>query len=151
MSVIASNVEPQTSRWSIRGGTLSLERPLVIGVLNVTPDSFSDGGRFEEPEAAVEAGVRLLDEGADIIHVGGESTRPQGAVAVSTEAELLRVIPVISGLSRQRPDAVLSVDTVKSAVATAAVDAGARIVNDVSGFRLDPRMGEICARARTGV
>lgn len=122
-----------------------------MGILNVTPDSFSDGGRFEGAEAAVEEGARLFDEGADVIDVGGESTRPGGAVAVSTEEELLRVIPVLTGLSHRRPDAVLSVDTVKSAVATAAIDAGAHIVNDVSGFRLDPRMGEICARARAGV
>ncbi len=108
--------------------------PVVMGVLNCTPDSFSDGGRFLDPEAAVAHGLRLLEEGAAIVDVGGESTRP-GAAAVPAEEELERVIPVLAGLRRRRPDAVLSVDTSKPRVAAAALDAGADIVNDVTAGR----------------
>ena len=122
-----------------------------MGVLNVTPDSFSDGGKYFGVEEAVARARVMRDEGADLVDVGGESTRPQGAAPVSAEEEGRRVLPVIARLVRELPDLVLSVDTVKSEVAAAALDAGAQIVNDVSGFRLDRRMGEICARARAGV
>jgi len=122
-----------------------------MGILNVTPDSFSDGGRFFSADAAVEQGLKMLDDGADIIDVGGESTRPQGAVAVSVEEELHRVIPVIERIARDRPAATISIDTVKSTVARAAVQAGARIVNDVSGLRLDPKIAGLCAEHDAGL
>lgn len=122
-----------------------------MGILNVTPDSFSDGGRFFSIEAAVAHAKQLADDGADIIDVGGESTRPQGAVPVDADEERRRVIPVIQEIARALPRVAISVDTVKSSVAAASLAAGAHIVNDVSGFRLDPRMGEICAMAGAGV
>ncbi len=118
-----------------------------MGVLNVTPDSFSDGGRFVVPAAAIEHGLRMLDDGADILDVGGESTRP-GAEPVSAELEIERVRPVVLGLLEARPDAVISIDTQKARVARAAIDAGARIVNDVSAGR-DPEMLPLVAK--TGV
>jgi len=114
---------------------------LIMGVLNVTPDSFSDGGRFLDPSAAIAHGLKLASEGADIIDVGGESTRPS-ATPVSEEEELRRVIPVMEELSR-RMKAVLSIDTMKAAVARAAVRAGASIINDVAAGRLDPEMAQI--------
>ena len=117
----------------------------------MTPDSFSDGGRFVSADAAVAQARRMVDEGADVIDVGGESTRPQGATPVDADEERRRVLPVLEALSAALPDVALSVDTVKSSVARAALDVGAHVVNDVSGFRLDPRMGEICAEARAGV
>jgi dihydropteroate synthase len=138
--------------WQVRGRALALDhRPLVMGVVNVTPDSFSDGGDFFAPDAAVAHGSRLLAEGADILDVGGQSTRPQGATAVSTEEELQRVLPVITALAAAHPGAILSVDTVNAEVAAGAIEAGAHIVNDVSGFRLDPAMASLCAKAGVGV
>jgi dihydropteroate synthase len=137
--------------WRIKSRTLALDRPLIMGILNVTPDSFSDGGQFISVESAVAHARRLHEEGADIIDVGGESTRPQGAVPVDSAKEMRRVIPVLEGIAAVLPGLVLSIDTVKADVAERALEAGARIVNDVSGFRLDPRMGEICAAAGAGV
>lgn len=122
-----------------------------MGILNVTPDSFSDGGRFFSADAAVEHAIGMLDDGAGIIDIGGESTRPQGAVAVSEQQELDRVLPVIEQLARERPDAVISIDTVKGGVARAALAAGAHAVNDVSGLRLDPAIGELCAARKAGL
>ncbi len=121
-------------------------RTLVMGVVNVTPDSFSDGGEWFEPDAAIAHGRELLGEGADVLDVGGESTRP-GAGRVPVEAELARVLPVISALAAE--GAVVSVDTTRAVVAERAVAAGARIVNDVSGGLADPAMAEVVAR--TGV
>jgi len=137
--------------WRVKGAALALTRPLIMGILNVTPDSFSDGGRFFSRDAAVEHATRMRDEGADIIDVGGESTRPQGAAAVDAAEEIRRVIPVIGAIADRVSGVVVSVDTVKADVARAAAEAGAQIVNDVSGFRLDPRMGEICAGTGAGV
>ena len=145
-----ANVRPAAS-WHMRGRTLALDRPLIMGIVNVTPDSFSDGGRFFSTDDAVAHGIRLHAEGADILDVGGESTRPQGAVPVDDAEEQRRVIPVIARLARELPDATISVDTSKSSVARRALDAGAQIVNDVSGFRLDPSLGEICAESGSGV
>lgn len=142
---------PTATAWRAKGTALPLDRPLIMGILNVTPDSFSDGGRFFSVEAAVAQARTMRDEGADIIDVGGESTRPQGAVAVDIAEELRRIIPVIGAVAATLRDVVLSVDTVKSDVAKEALDAGAQIVNDVSAFRLDPRMGEICAGSGAGV
>ena len=137
--------------WRVRNRALTLDRPLIMGILNVTPDSFSDGGRFFSPDSALDQARALAGEGADIIDVGGESTRPHGAVAVSEEEEKRRVVPVIAEIARTLPELTISVDTVKASVAAAALDAGAHIVNDVSAFRLDPHMGEICAEAGAGV
>ena len=130
-----------------------------MGVLNVTPDSFSDGGRYATPDAAVAHGLRLLDEGADILDIGGESTRPGAAIqgdhgekpSVSSEEELARILPVIEAIRKQRPAAILSVDTYKSQVARAGVNAGAEIVNDVSGFEWDRAMAATCAGLQCGV
>lgn len=149
--------------WNIGSRVLQLgKRTLIMGIVNVTPDSFSDGGQFLDRDQAVEHGLRLLDEGAGIIDVGGESTRPGAQVAapgpnlsessqvVREKEELERVIPVIRELKRMRPAAVLSVDTYKAAVARAAVDAGAEVVNDVSAFRWDRKMAATVADLKCG-
>lgn len=140
-----------TAAWHLRGRSLTLDRPLVMGIVNVTPDSFSDGGRFHSLEAALAHAARLVAEGADILDVGGESTRPQGATPVSAAEEMRRVLPVVEALAASHPDVALSVDTVKAPVADAALAAGAHAVNDVSGLRLDPSMGGVCAAAGAGV
>ena len=116
----------------------------LMGILNVTPDSFSDGGRYLRPDAAIEHGARLLAEGADIVDVGGESTRP-GAEPVSAEQELERVRPVVEGLAAAHRGMPISIDTCKASVAAAALDAGASLVNDVSAFRADPEMAALVA------
>jgi dihydropteroate synthase len=139
------------NHWNHARGSLALDRPIVMGILNVTPDSFSDGGQFHNAADAVEHARQLAALGADIIDVGGESTRPVGAKPVSAEEELNRVVPVIRTLAEELPDTLLSVDTNKSIVAMAALRAGAAIVNDVSGFRLDERMPEVCAAGKAGV
>ena len=123
--------------------------PLVMGIVNVTPDSFSDGGRFADPAAAIDHGLSLVAEGADILDVGGESTRP-GAAPVPEADELARVLPVVAGLA-QRTTTPLSVDTMKAAVARRCLDAGAAIVNDVSGLTADPDMPAAVAEAGAGV
>jgi len=130
----------------LRGSQAVLgERTWVMGVLNVTPDSFSDGGRFADAAAAVDHGLALFEAGADVVDVGGESTRPGGSAAVSAAEECRRVVPVIRGL-RDRGAGPLSVDTTKASVARAALDAGADIVNDVSGFTFDPDMAPLVAK-----
>ena len=137
-------------QWDLGRRSLALgERTLVMGILNVTPDSFSDGGRYADPPAAIRHGLALLDQGADILDIGGESTRPGVVIdsplselsatarrsqAVSAQQEIDRVLPVLEALCRERPAAIYSIDTYKSAVARAALDAGAEIVNDVSGL-----------------
>ena len=121
----------------------------VMGVINVTPDSFSDGGRYLEPEAAVAHGLRLVREGARVLDVGGESTRP-GAEPVPVAEELRRVIPVIEGLASAGVDSALSIDTTKLDVARAALDAGARMVNDVSALRFDPALAGLVAERGAG-
>ena len=127
-----------------------------MGVVNVTPDSFSDGGKFYSAEKAIAHALRLLDEGADLLDLGGESTRPgahagTAEAAVSAKEELARIVPVITAVKRERPAAVISVDTYKSEVARAAVAAGADIVNDVSGMAWDERMAETLAGLKCGV
>jgi dihydropteroate synthase len=137
-------------QWNM--GTRSLElgrRTLIMGVVNVTPDSFSDGGMLINAEKAVVRAEQLLDEGAAIIDIGGESTRP-GAEVVSEEEERRRVLPVIRDLKRRRADAVVSVDTYKASVARAAVELGAEVVNDVSGFRWDSKMAKTVAELKVG-
>ncbi len=121
----------------------------VMGILNVTPDSFSDGGSFRGPEEAAARGAKMIGEGADVIDVGGESTRP-GARPVPEAEELDRVVPAIRAL-RERTDALISVDTTKAAVAREALAAGADIVNDVSALRFDPRMAEVVAASGASV
>ena len=139
------------ARWRTRRNVIVLDRPFIAGILNVTPDSFSDGGWFTDPVSALVHARQLLREGADMLDVGGESTRPQGAVPVDVDEESQRVVPVIRAVRAEFPDIVISVDTVKSEVARRALDAGADIVNDVSAFRLDSRMAETCAAAGAGV
>jgi dihydropteroate synthase len=170
--------------WNLGLRSLELgKRTLIMGVVNVTPDSFYDGGRFLDRDKAIEHAEHLLDEGADILDIGGESTRPGARVTpvvaakregheftraatrpsessalapevsssfVSVEEELRRVLPVIAVVKKKHPGAVLSVDTYKAAVARAAVNAGAEIVNDVSGFRWDPQMAETIASLKCG-
>lgn len=127
-----------------RGRKLPLgERTLIMGILNVTPDSFSDGGRYHTVEAAVAQARKLVADGADILDIGGESTRP-GSAAVSLEEELQRIIPVIEAVSREL-DTPISVDTYKPEAAKLALEAGASIINDIWGFRRDPRMAEVAA------
>jgi dihydropteroate synthase len=140
-------------QWNIGSRVLELgRRTLIMGVVNVTPDSFSDGGLYLDAEKAVVRAEQLLDEGASIIDVGGESTRPGASDPVSEEEERRRVLPVIRDLKRRRPDAVISVDTYKASVARAAVEAGAEVVNDVSGFRWDPdsKMAKTLAELKVG-
>jgi len=152
--------------WNLGNRHLQLgKRTLIMGVLNVTPDSFSDGGLYLDPERAVEHALQLLKDGADIIDIGGESTRPGARVSpdengpqtsdglisdstrqiVGEQEELRRVLPVIEALKQKSPNAVISVDTYKACVAKAAVEAGAEIVNDVSGFRWDREMPKTVA------
>jgi dihydropteroate synthase len=139
-------------QWSLGARALELgKRTLIMGIVNVTPDSFSDGGFYLDSGKAVDHALQLLDEGADIIDVGGESTRPGArAVTVSAEDELRRVLPVITALKKQRPNAVISIDTYKASVARAAVNAGAEIVNDVSGLRWDNQMARTIAEIKCG-
>jgi dihydropteroate synthase len=125
------------------------ERPLYMGIVNVTPDSFSDGGRFLSPQAAVDQGLRLVEEGADLLDIGGESTRP-GSDSVAEDEELRRVIPVIEALARQT-SVPISVDTCKSRVAQQALQAGARIINDISGLLFDDQMIDVCREASCGI
>ncbi len=118
------------------------ERTWVMGVLNVTPDSFSDGGNFVQTDDAVAQGLALFEQGADIVDVGGETTRPGGLSGVSAEEEIRRVVPVLTAL-RERGAGPLSIDTTKAVVARAALDAGADLVNDVSGFTFDPALAPL--------
>ena len=133
--------------WRLRTRTLALgQRTRVMGVVNITPDSFSDGGLYFAPEAAVEHALELLDEGADLLDLGAESTRPgshvgRDSAAVSADEEQARLLPVIEGILKARPDAIISVDTYKAATARAALQAGAEIVNDVSGLAWDGGYG----------
>src|SRR5437016_9062233 len=136
--------------WKIGDEVVDLsKRGMIMGVLNVTPDSFSDGGEFFEPDAAIVRGVQIASEGADIIDVGGESTRP-GTEPVSVKEELRRVIPVIEKL-RAKIDIFISIDTSKSEVAAAALDAGASIINDVTGGRGDEKMLPLVAQRKAAL
>jgi len=148
-------------QWDIGSRSLALgERTLVMGVLNVTPDSFTDGGLYFDPRSAIERGLELLDQGADILDIGGESTRPGAATAsslapalagaVSAQQEIDRVLPVIEAIKQQRPDSVLSIDSYNSPVARYAIQAGVEIVNDVSGFTWDSVMSSTVAERLCG-
>lgn len=134
--------------WSVRGGEIDLSRPVVMGVLNVTPDSFSDGGRWIDPGEAAERAREMAGAGADLIDVGGESTRP-GAEPVPAEEEWSRIGPVLEALDP--PPVPLSVDTTKSAVARRALEAGASVLNDVSGLRFDPALADLAAETGAGL
>ncbi|HLA96787.1 MAG TPA: dihydropteroate synthase [Pyrinomonadaceae bacterium] len=135
--------------WQTSRRMLSLETPLLMAILNVTPDSFSDGGRFASVDAAIDRAKEMIDEGADIIDIGGESTRP-GSERVSDEVEIDRVVPVIAAITSCF-DIPVSIDTSKSEVAKAAVNAGAEIINDISGLRFDERIAEVAAAHNTGL
>ncbi len=146
---LLSRVARPPSVWKTSRRSLSLQRPLIMGILNLTPDSFSDGGRCSDPSQAFERALEMEAEGADIIDIGGESTRP-GAALISAEQELARVLPVIERLSAALKCAI-SVDSWKSAVAEKALSAGAEIINDISGFNFDPEMAGLAAASGAGV
>jgi len=133
--------------WLTARGPVPLDGPVLMGILNVTPDSFSDGGRYTGRDAALAQAEVLLAEGAGIVDVGGESTRPDRDSEVPAGEEVARVVPVIDALVRAHPDLPISIDTVKSQVARVALEHGAAIVNDVSAFRLDPAMAAVAAAA----
>lgn len=136
--------------WRFAGRELDLTtRGLIVGIVNVTPDSFSDGGAFTDPETASSQGLKLLSEGADLLDIGGESTRP-GATPVDAMEERRRILPVIKAL-RSKTEAPLSIDTSKASVAEAALRAGATIINDVTALRGDPAMGSVVAAHRAGL
>jgi dihydropteroate synthase len=139
-----------TGAWATSRGPISLDRPIVLGIVNVTPDSFSDGGLHANVEAAVAHSERLVEDGADVLDVGGESTRP-GARGVPQEDELARTLPVVRELVRRFPRVPVSIDTVKAEVARAALREGAAIVNDVAGLRLDPALPGVVAEAGAGL
>jgi dihydropteroate synthase len=138
--------------WQLRTRSLELgKRTLLMGVLNVTPDSFSDGNLFLDLEAATARALRMLDDGSDIVDIGGESTRPGRYVPVTAEEEQRRVLPVIEAVLKGRPGSVLSIDTYKASTAALAVEAGAEIVNDISALSWDTEMASTCARFGCGL
>ena len=137
-------------RFCFRNREVAFDAPWLMGIVNVTPDSFSDGGDFFNPESAVSQCLKLYGAGAGIIDIGGESTRPN-APEVSVDEEIRRVVPVISELKKRKPELIISVDTRKAPVAAAAVKAGADIINDVSGLEYSPEIAGIAARNNTGL
>jgi len=146
---LLERLQLQPEVWQTSRRKISLQRPLVMGILNVTPDSFSDGGRYNDLTCAIDRAHQLVEEGADLLDIGGESTRP-GAPLITEEEELRRVLPVVEALA----DAIaipISVDTWKSQVAAAVLAAGAEIINDISGLTFDPAMAAVCAQQRAGV
>ncbi len=146
--LLATLTAPPTS-WRLARRVLSLKRPLIMGILNVTPDSFSDGGRFTHVESAVAHALQMVEQGANIIDIGAESTRP-GAPLVSADEELRRLLPVLEQLAG-RVQVPISIDTWKAPVAEAALSAGAEIINDISGLTFDPALAEVVARHRAGL
>ncbi|HEX9633323.1 MAG TPA: dihydropteroate synthase [Gemmatimonadales bacterium] len=137
--------------WPTARGTIALDRPVVMGILNVTPDSFSDGGRWLDPDAALAHAEEMLADGADLLDVGAESTRPGRPTPVPAEEEWRRLGPVLEGLVRRFPMVPISVDTVKAETARRALGAGAWIINDVTGLRHDPAVADACAAAGAGL
>lgn len=135
----------RVSEYKIGNKLFSFEKPYLMGILNVTPDSFSDGGKYLNHHDAVNRAIEMIDDGADIIDIGGESTRP-GSEPVSVEEEQRRVLPVIKEILEKRPDAILSIDTYKSEVAAKALEAGVKIVNDISAFTFDPEIADVCSQ-----
>lgn len=138
------------NRISVRIKGIEIKQPAIMGILNVTPDSFSDGGLYFDKKSAVEHALIMFESGADIVDIGGESTRP-GADPVSEKEESGRVIPVIEEIIKRKEDAVISVDTTKSNVARMACKAGARIINDISGLTFDPEIAEVAAEYSTAL
>lgn len=140
----------RAAEWQTARGAMSLDRARIMAVLNVTPDSFWDGGHYDNVSSALEQAETLVREGADLIDVGGESTRP-GARAVSSSEERDRVVPVVREITRRWPAVPVSIDTVKADVAHAAMDAGAAVINDVSGLRLDHGLAAVAAKFGAGL
>lgn len=137
--------------WKTARGIIPLDRPLVAGILNVTPDSFSDGGRYLDPAAALAHAGALLAQGADLLDIGAESTRPGRPQPVPEEEEWRRLAPVLEAVVGEFPDTPISVDTVKSGTARRALGAGAHIINDVSGLRADGQLAAVCAGSGAGL
>lgn len=133
----------KVNEYKIGERLFNFNKPYLMGILNVTPDSFSDGGKYINPDIAVTHALEMIDDGADIIDIGGESTRP-GSEPVTAEEEIRRIVPVIKEILKQRPEAIISVDTYKSRVASEALEAGAKIVNDISAFTFDPELADVC-------
>jgi len=144
---IASAARPA---WRTAHGAIALDRPVILGILNASPDSFWSGGRIQHLDQALRHANQLIEEGADALDVGGESTRP-GATAVPAAEEAARVTPLVRAIARRWPSVPLSVDTVKAGVAQQAVEVGAWIVNDVSGLRLDAALGSVVASQGAGI
>jgi dihydropteroate synthase len=137
--------------WQTSRRKLSLEKTLVMGILNVTPDSFSDGGKFNSVDSALIQTEKMISEGAEILDIGGESTRPgANRERISAEEEIRRVVPVIEAITK-RFDVPISIDTSKSEVAEKSVEAGAEIINDIAGLRFDDKIGEVAAKYETGL
>ena len=149
LSLLLSHTATPPQSWKTAQRVLSLERPLIMGILNATPDSFSDGNLYLDPQRAIDRALALAEAGADIIDIGGESSRP-GAPPVAAAEELNRIMPVISGLAG-KISCALSIDTWKSSVADAAIAAGAEIINDISGLTFDSHMAAVAARSGAGV
>lgn len=139
------------SGWRIAGRVLPLDAPAIMGILNVTPDSFSDGGRYQQLDVAVARAEQLAADGAAIIDVGGESTRPDRTVSVSAAEEQERILPVVAELARRLPQVAISVDTMKADVARAALGEGAHVINDVTALRFDPLIADVAAGAGAGL
>lgn len=137
-------------KYTFKNKKLTFDTPKIMGIVNVTPDSFSDGGKYFSADGAVNHALKLIDEGADILDIGGESTRP-GSDPVSLDEELRRTIPVIKNIIKLRKDALVSIDTTKSEVAKQALDYGAEIVNDISGLIFDDKMIDIVKEYNVGV
>lgn len=143
-------IEVNNIQYNFEDKILNFNSPRIMGIVNVTPDSFSDGGKYSSIDDAVNHALKLIDEGADIIDIGGESTRP-GSDPVSPEEELRRTIPVIKNILQQRKDIIISIDTTKSEVAKQALDLGAEIINDISGLTFDEKMIDIAKEYNSGV
>ena len=135
---------------SLKKKKIPFEQPIIMGIINVTPDSFSDGGQFFDKEKAIEHGLKLLSDGAGVLDIGGESTRP-GSEPVDESEEINRVVPVIEGILKHMPDALISIDTTKSSVAKAAIDSGAMIINDISAMTFDKNMVKIAAEKKAAI
>lgn len=149
-NVIRNFTEYELKSFTVDKNNYSMKDSYVMGILNITPDSFSDGGKFLEHENAIKHALAMIDQGADFIDIGGESTRP-GAEPVSADDEIHRVVPVIESVLKEKPETIISIDTTKSAVAHAALSKGAKIVNDISGFTFDPDMLKTVKKFNAGL
>lgn len=151
-AILSSGGDPQAASicWQTGRGPIRLDPPVVVGILNVTPDSFSDGGTYLDPTAALNHAAEMVRAGAGMIDIGAESTRP-GATPVSASEEWRRLEPTLRGLVERHPSLPVSVDTVKAATARRALEAGAWVINDVSALRLDPEIADVCAEFGAGL